>query len=88
MLCFAIATWSFASKSAPTADLLEVADTSNLVSRMDDCGGFTLRTHEDNVDKVRRSWHRLHLFEVVDWHGGCLVGSSVCFLPLAGMMVC
>ncbi len=47
---------------------LECSDTGNLVARMNYSRGPSLSPHEDNVDKVRRRWHRVHLLEVIDGH--------------------
>jgi hypothetical protein len=50
-------------------DLLEGANTSNLVARVDDGGSTTLGPHQDNINEIRCRWHRTHLLEVVDGHG-------------------
>mmetsp|Transcript_25357 Transcript_25357/g.59748 ORF Transcript_25357/g.59748 Transcript_25357/m.59748 type:complete len:390 (+) Transcript_25357:1345-2514(+) len=52
---------------------VEGTDSGNLVPGVDNSWGTTLRSHENNVDQVRRRRHRTHFLKVVDGHGGCLL---------------
>jgi hypothetical protein len=57
------------SLSAATLNnLLEGADSIDLVTRVNDSGSASLRSHEDDVNELRSRWHGLHRFEVVDRH--------------------
>ncbi len=49
--------------------LLETTDSCDFVTRVDNGWGFSLSSHEDNVDEIWRRRHRTHLLKVVDRHG-------------------
>jgi hypothetical protein len=49
-------------------NLLERANTSDLVARMNDGRSPSLRPHEDDINELRARRDRLHRFEVVDRH--------------------
>jgi hypothetical protein len=51
-------------------DLLERANTGDLIARMNNRRSPSLRPHEDDINELRGRRHRLHRFEVVDRHGG------------------
>jgi hypothetical protein len=48
---------------------LEGSNAVNLIAWMNNSWGFPLCPHENNVDKLCRRRHGVHLLEVVDWHG-------------------
>ena len=52
-----------------TSNLLEGANSRNLVARVNHRRCFPLRPHEDNIDELDRARHGLHLLEIVDGHG-------------------
>ena len=47
---------------------LEIPNTCDLVTRMDNCRSSTLGSHQNNVDHVRCRRHRVKLLEVVHRH--------------------
>ena len=68
-------------------NLLKVANTSNLVPGMNDSWCFTLSAHQDNVDQLCRRCNCVHLFKIVDWHGGSLVRFLLFLWTSKGMMI-
>ena len=62
-------------------NLLKSSDSGDFIPWVNDCRCFTLGPHKNNIDEIRRRWHRTHFLKVVDRHGYC------CFLGVCNSVL-